>query len=197
MDFPTYLQTVKLRAKPMPSDKQIVHAQIGMLTELGELGDLIKREFAYGKEFDRINLLEEVGDIFWYLVLYCDEKQIHARKLDDTLLSCAACYQGTPESDEKMLRLLGATISMMAADELLELDSYDIVARVEASVMLLYAFLVKYDFTVEQCLIANDAKLEKRTGKAYNREAILNRDTDAERQILEQHGQAESGQAPS
>jgi hypothetical protein len=37
MDFPTYLQTVKLRAKPMPSDRQIVHAQIGMLTELGSL----------------------------------------------------------------------------------------------------------------------------------------------------------------
>ena len=197
MDFLTYLQTVKLRAKPMPSDKQIVHAQIGMLTELGELGDLIKREFAYGKEFDRINLLEEVGDSFWYLVLYCDEKQIHMGKLDLMRLSAPTSYNGMPESDEKMLRLLGATISMLAADELLELDSYDIVARIEACVMLLYAFLVKYDFTVEQCLIANDAKLEKRTGKAYNREAILNRDTGAERVILEQHGQTQSGQAPS
>ena len=196
MDFPTYLQTVKLRAKPMPSDKQIVHAQIGMLTELGELGDLIKREFVYGKEFDRINLLEEVGDIFWYLVLYCDELQIHMSKLDAILANTKAHLQGTPEADEKMLRVAGQSISTLAADDLLGLGG-ETLGMVEATVMLLYAFLVKYGFTVEQCLIANDAKLEKRTGKAYNREAILNRDTDAERQILEQHGQAESGQAPS
>ena len=196
MDFPTYLQTVKLRAKPMPSDKQIVHAQIGMLTELGELGDLIKREFAYGKEFDRINLLEEVGDIFWYLVLYCDEKHIHMGYLDKIALVAKSHYSDGAEADEQMLRLLAISVASLAADEFIDLGS-DAHGYVEAIGLLLYAFLVKYDFTVEQCLIANDAKLEKRTGKAYNREAILNRDTDAERVILEQHGQAESGQALS
>ena len=116
MNFPTYLQTVTLRAKPMPPAKQLVHAQIGMISEL-------------------------------------------------------------------------------AGSKELELTGYEVRFSVGVIVMLLYAFLVKYDFTVEQCLIANDAKLEKRTGKAYNREAILNRDTDAERKILEDHGQARSDQA--
>lgn len=67
MNFETYLQTVKLRCRPLPPAKQLVHAQIGMVTELGELGDLLKRELAYGKEFDRINLMEECGDFLWYL----------------------------------------------------------------------------------------------------------------------------------
>jgi hypothetical protein len=158
---------------------------------------LIKREFAYGKEFDRINLLEEVGDTFWYLALYCEEKGIGMRSLDKMVLVAKQTHQGGVEADERMLRLVATSISTLAADEFLATSGSDILSMVEASVMLLYAFLVKYDFTVEQCLIANDAKLEKRTGKAYNREAILNRDTDAERVILEQHGQAESGQAPS
>ena len=194
MDFPTYAQTVTLRARPMPPDQQLIHAQIGMLTELGELGDLIKREFAYGKEFDRINLLEEVGDIFWYLVLYC-ELQMHPARLDEMVRDAQATYQGTPESDEKVLRTLGRYIAKLAGSKELELTGYEVRFSVGVTVMLLYAFLVKYDFTVEQCLIANDAKLEKRTGKTYNREAILNRDTDAERKILEDHGQARSDQA--
>jgi hypothetical protein len=56
-------------------------------------------------------------------------------------------------------------------------------------------FLNSCGYTFEQCLAANDAKLEKRTGKKFSAEAILNRDTGAERQVLEQH--AERGENPS
>lgn len=61
--------------------------------------------------------------------------------------------------------------------------------------MLVYGLLKKYDFTMPQCLVANDAKLELRTGKAFSADRILNRDTDAERKLLEEHGQAEPRQA--
>ena len=36
----------------------------GVVGEIGELMDAYKRHIAYGKELDRINVLEEIGDTF-------------------------------------------------------------------------------------------------------------------------------------
>jgi NTP pyrophosphatase (non-canonical NTP hydrolase) len=43
------------------------HAMTGMLTEVGEFADVLKRHINYGKDIDWVNLAEESGDIFWYL----------------------------------------------------------------------------------------------------------------------------------
>lgn len=45
----------------------LLHAGLGLVTEVGELNDIIKKFLFYGKEIDVINLLEEVGDIMWYI----------------------------------------------------------------------------------------------------------------------------------
>jgi hypothetical protein len=45
----------------------INHMSAGVLTEFGELLDIYKKELAYKKAVDRPNLVEECGDIFWYL----------------------------------------------------------------------------------------------------------------------------------
>jgi len=194
MNFETYLQTVKLRCRPLPPDKQLVHAQIGMVTELGELGDLLKRELAYGKEFDRINLMEECGDYLWYFVLYCDERMIHPKVLDAIVAKCDGLPIGS-DSDEAIFRMLVSAASMLVAHVELDISRQSELGMVESSLMLVYGLLKKYDFTMAQCLVANDAKLELRTGKAFSADRILNRDTDAERKVLEEHGQAEPRQA--
>ena len=194
MNFETYLQTVKLRCRPLPPAQQLIHAQIGMVTELGELGDLLKRELAYGKEFDRVNLMEECGDFLWYFVLYCDERMIHPKVLDAIVAKCDSMLMRS-ESDEKIFRTLVSAVSMLVAREELDIDRDNELALVESSLMLVYGLLKKYDFTMPQCLTANDAKLELRTGKAFDASRILNRDTEAERKVLEEHGQAEPRQA--
>lgn len=194
MNFETYLQTVKLRCRPLPPDKQLVHAQIGMVTELGELGDLLKRELAYGKEFDRINLMEECGDFLWYFVLYCDERAIHPKVLDAIVAKCDSLPLGVM-ADGTVFRLLVSSASMLVAVEEMEIGRETELEMVRSSLMLVYGLLKKYDFTMPQCLVANDAKLELRTGKAFSADRILNRDTDAERKLLEEHGQAEPRQA--
>ena len=53
-------------------DPQILHAAIGLSTEAGELLDAVKKSLFYGKDFDRTNAIEELGDIFWYLALGCE-----------------------------------------------------------------------------------------------------------------------------
>ena len=54
----------------------IEHAVLGMASEAGELVDAIKKAKIYGHTLDRINLVEEAGDCFWYLALLCHELNV-------------------------------------------------------------------------------------------------------------------------
>ncbi len=40
---------------------------MGTVTEVGELADQVKRHVFYGLDLDKENLIEELGDIEWYL----------------------------------------------------------------------------------------------------------------------------------
>ncbi len=53
--------------------KRLLHAGIGLSTEGAEFLDALKKHIFYGKELDRVNLAEELGDIFWYLAIASDE----------------------------------------------------------------------------------------------------------------------------
>lgn len=48
-------------------DAHLVHMVIGVCGEAGELLDAIKKRAIYRKELDTINVLEELGDIEFYL----------------------------------------------------------------------------------------------------------------------------------
>lgn len=56
----------------LTTNARALHAVIGLCTETGELQDQFKRHIFYKKDFDPVNLKEEIGDIFWYLALLCD-----------------------------------------------------------------------------------------------------------------------------
>lgn len=58
------------------SDKRyliLLHAVMGLSTEANELLDAVKKYIFYGKEIDKVNLIEEAGDIFWYMAALCKE----------------------------------------------------------------------------------------------------------------------------
>lgn len=44
-----------------------LHAALGVAGEAGELADAIKKEVIYGKDHDRANLVEELGDLRFYI----------------------------------------------------------------------------------------------------------------------------------
>lgn len=52
---------------------RLEHAIIGVITEAGELMDEIKEVKIYGRSLDRQHLIEETGDLMWYLALLADE----------------------------------------------------------------------------------------------------------------------------
>lgn len=61
-------------AERMQSEEviRLFHAFIGLTTEVGELQDLLKKKAMYGKDFDRNKLVDELGDVLWYLGVACN-----------------------------------------------------------------------------------------------------------------------------
>jgi len=58
-------------------DRDILHAIIGIATEGAELLDPIKKAMFYGKPLDMVNFDEEIGDILWYVAIYCEARGIN------------------------------------------------------------------------------------------------------------------------
>lgn len=55
-----------------PTSIRLNHAVLGLIGEVGELAGAIERWLHYGKELDRTNLAEELGDCLWYIALACN-----------------------------------------------------------------------------------------------------------------------------
>ena len=47
----------------------LLHGAIGVATEAGEMLDAVKRALFYGAALDRTNLVEELGDLEWYMAV--------------------------------------------------------------------------------------------------------------------------------
>jgi NTP pyrophosphatase (non-canonical NTP hydrolase) len=46
---------------------RLMHYSLGIGTEAAEIQDVLKKSVMYGKELDRIKLVDEVGDTLWYI----------------------------------------------------------------------------------------------------------------------------------
>ena len=66
------LRTEPQEYYPARVDMRALHAYMGLMTEVGELVDTFKKHIFYGKEIDHENLVEEMGDLFWYTALMAD-----------------------------------------------------------------------------------------------------------------------------
>ncbi len=62
---------------------RLEHAIFGLVTESGEMMDAMKKSKFYGKDLDRINLVEELGDLMWYSALLCDELGVSLEQVWD------------------------------------------------------------------------------------------------------------------
>lgn len=60
-----------LQADP---DIPVTHAILGICSEAGELADLKKKQIAYGTQLTRDQLLDELGDLFYYCFLLIDSQ---------------------------------------------------------------------------------------------------------------------------
>lgn len=64
----TYSDFVRERfTKRAKGEDGLMHAAVGISGEAGELLDAVKKLWVYGKELDRVNAIEELGDLEFYL----------------------------------------------------------------------------------------------------------------------------------
>ena len=69
MDTKLYSVLAMRTAKPMEPNDDMMHAALGIAGEAGEFADAVKKVLVYGRQVDRENLIEELGDLLWYINL--------------------------------------------------------------------------------------------------------------------------------
>jgi len=71
MDFYEYQKNAKRTTADLGQPNDNLHMIMGISTESGELMDCFKKNLAYGKEIDWVNVQEEIGDMMWYIANFC------------------------------------------------------------------------------------------------------------------------------
>ena len=99
-----------LRTESMLSDgrkryqmERLIHAGLGLGTEVGEFQDALKRHLFYGIPIDRTNLIEELGDILWYVALAADVLRVNINEIQQR--NIAKLKKRYPEKFEDTLAL--------------------------------------------------------------------------------------------
>lgn len=64
-EFQTHV--TRLFVKPSDSIGRMVHASMGIAGEAGEVVDAVKKTWIYGNPLDTENILEECGDLLFYI----------------------------------------------------------------------------------------------------------------------------------
>lgn len=62
---------------------RVEHAVMGMVTEAGELMSVVKKAKIYGKKPDAVDIIEEAGDVMWYLAVLADELGVSFEEIWD------------------------------------------------------------------------------------------------------------------
>lgn len=93
---------VKKLFKPQSEELMLAHAAMGITGEAGELCDAIKKHIIYGRDLDINNVIEELGDLRFYMqalmnLVGISEQQI----LQHNALKLSIRYEDLEYSDAK------------------------------------------------------------------------------------------------
>jgi NTP pyrophosphatase (non-canonical NTP hydrolase) len=185
---------------------RLYHSSLGISTEAGEMDDAVKRALIYGKPFDRVNVLEECGDVLWYVAIGADAISLSMQQV------ASSAVDFTWERKDRSLRLrkrvegVGlekllwgthglvqqaaifrgqvehlATAQYKLMDTVRDMMSYELAGTYAALLVCLDAV----GYGMPRCAEANIAKLSKRWGAEYSDQKALFRNLDDERKVLE------------
>lgn len=73
LNFNEYQKLAMRTAKKFDCNKDMqADVGLGLAGEAGEVADIIKKHLAGAKELDKTHLVEELGDVMWYLAEACE-----------------------------------------------------------------------------------------------------------------------------
>ena len=193
MNFKEYAPLAMRTCKELPTADHINHMCLGIVGEMGELVDAIKKAYVYGKGIDQTNIVEEIGDVSWYTAGLVQCFPALADWLDSDELKQSINYEKLEVARENITRTillnamsaanLAADLMMFADDDNLQDANAEQVAKALGTALFATAVLLEVDLS--QACEVNIAKLAKRYGDKYSDYAAINRDIDAERAVLE------------
>lgn len=72
MDYTEFQMACRRTAKVESDEDKMTHAMLGLISEVGEIADAIKKHTKYGQPLDVANIREEIGDVDYYLCMMAD-----------------------------------------------------------------------------------------------------------------------------
>jgi len=63
-----FYESCRKNCKPLPFDEHLMHMELGVSSELGEVSDLFKKKLAGNKPIDPERLEDEWADVLWYTI---------------------------------------------------------------------------------------------------------------------------------
>ena len=145
----------------------ILHMKRGVFTECAEIIDALKKRDAYGKTLDIVNIIEEIGDLCWYVTNWCTfENQTFKARGSVWVI----------EKTEQDVDFLIDRIIVESKEDVVDFD--DIVDRIYDLCKVFYVEL-------EHCLEKNIEKLKIRYPEKFDAEKALNRNLEAEYKVLQ------------
>lgn len=168
---------------------RLLHASLGLGTEIIELNEALFDAHYNEKKLDIINLAEEVGDIYWYSAIACDVLGIN---FEDTIAPCLG--GGTDYSVKYLAGLLESDIGKLldkCKRHIFYRKKYDhdevvtLVKSIVTGLGELSHAIPDIDWDIEEILTRNIEKLRARYPEKYTDYHAINRDLETERQVLE------------
>jgi NTP pyrophosphatase (non-canonical NTP hydrolase) len=172
------------------------HAAMGLVTETAEFLDAFKKHIFYGKPLDKVHLLEEIGDMMWYVAILCATKGWDmggiAKRTEKSVVGNTAqkvfSYSGL-EFNGWLLHAgsnaaCGATAlleSVLCAQEGDDIHQLELRVIMEQMAILLYSLGSSFEDEAQR----NHDKLKSRYPEKFTSEDALNRDLGKEREVLE------------
>jgi NTP pyrophosphatase (non-canonical NTP hydrolase) len=158
-------------------EQRLLHAVIGVLTEVEELLDN-----HIGDEQDDTNRLEEAGDACWYLAIIGREMDLDYPQLivktknDNPMKLVLKIVKNTC----KLLDMMKKKIYYNKP-----VDEYLFKTLTNLVMLDLSDYMNTYDIDIQNSFDVNIAKLKARYGEKFSSERAINRDLETERNILE------------
>lgn len=156
-------------------EQRILHAVIGILTEIEELLDN-----HIGDSSDEINRSEELADAFWYCAIISREYNIDFSQIS----------RKSNNPMETLIRIVKHTCSLL--DMLKKklyynkpIDESKFKTNFYEVLLNLSDYANQYSINIEETFDINISKLRARYGEKFSSEKAINRNLDLERSILE------------
>jgi hypothetical protein len=158
-------------AKPLPTKiERLRHALLGVIGEVGEIADCWKKHIIYEQPLDTVNLIEELGDLRFYIQMVENE----GYNIGDAGVEVALAVSD-PTLWIMKLNSSAGTLSDLIEEGSEEEINAALIQLITSFLSFIVAIPALKDLQMTEICNINMAKLRKRYPNGYNNQHALQR----------------------